>query len=278
MSVLQIEQVRQILEDALADHDILVQVNQFRDQLNIVLNKPPGTVANYLGLLEIIKARLQSLNLKGISTLKVIGRIQGSSHSEWQQVLVLYAKVDLPILRSPASQLAGKSLPRAIPVLHPINPIKLLSRTGSTVSQSVLPQTRRSHRIRNLAIASVVTLGAIYSLSLIGQQTSRLINHWLAGDRAHPLSFLAAPAPAVDYFNWVIEGDQSYIVGVLKNHSAQRFSQTQVHFDLFNDNGDRVGQISVQVKNLQPFETWKFKQATAPFEATRVQLQQVIAH
>jgi hypothetical protein len=274
MSVLQIEQVCQILEDALADHNILVQVNQFRDQLNIVLNKPPGTIANYLGLLEIIKARLQSLNLQGISTLKVIGRIQGSSHSEWQHALALYSGVEQPLLRSRAYQLAGKSLPNVMPVL---NPIKLLTRTSS-VSNTVRSQARHSQRIRNLAIAGVVTLGTIYSLSLIGQQTGRFINYWIAGDRTHPLSFLAAPAPAVDDFNWVIEGDQSYIVGVLKNHSAQQFSHVQVHFGLFNDKGDRVGQISVRVENLQPFEAWKFRQSTAPFVATRVQLEQVIAH
>jgi hypothetical protein len=274
MSVLQIEQVCQILEDALADHDILVQVNQFRDQLNIVLNKPPGTIANYLGLLEIIKARLQSLNLKGISTLKVIGRIQGSSHSEWQQVLALYSRVEPPSQRTRAYQRAEISQPEAVAVL---NPIKLLTRTRSTCPESVLPQTRRSQRIRNLAIAGVVALGAIYSLNVIGQYTSKLISGLIAGDPTHPLSFLSMPSPTVDDFSWVIEGDQSYIVGVLKNRSTRRFGGVQINFGLFNDRGDRVGQISVQVENLQPFETWKFKQSTASSVATRVQLLQVIA-
>jgi hypothetical protein len=123
----------------------------------------------------------------------------------------LYSRVEPPSQRTRAYQRAEISQPEAVAVL---NPIKLLTRTRSTCPESVLPQTRRSQRIRNLAIAGVVALGAIYSLNVIGQYTSKLISGLIAGDPTHPLSFLSMPSPTVDDFSWVIEGDQSYIVGV----------------------------------------------------------------
>lgn len=48
MGLLQVEQIREILQDVLSEHAVVVQVNQFRNQLNIVLNKPPAPLPTIL--------------------------------------------------------------------------------------------------------------------------------------------------------------------------------------------------------------------------------------
>lgn len=89
MGLLQVEQIREILQDVLSEHAVVVQVNQFRNQLNIVLNKSPGTVAHYSALVHLLKSRLGQFHLDDIARIKIIGRIQGSPKPDWEEVIDL---------------------------------------------------------------------------------------------------------------------------------------------------------------------------------------------
>jgi|GEM_PF-7010368 len=89
MGLLQVEHIRETLQDALSEHAVTVQVNQFRNQLNIILNKPPGTIAHYAALVDLLKSRLGQFHLEGIDRIKIIGRIQGSPKSDWEEVIDL---------------------------------------------------------------------------------------------------------------------------------------------------------------------------------------------
>ncbi|WP_448527825.1 FxLYD domain-containing protein [Parathermosynechococcus lividus] len=89
MGLLQVEQIRETLQEVLSEHSVIVQVNQFRNQLNIILNKPPGTIAHYAALVDLLKSRLGQFHLDDIDRIKIIGRIQGSPKSDWEEVIDL---------------------------------------------------------------------------------------------------------------------------------------------------------------------------------------------
>lgn len=101
MGLLQVEQIRETLQDLLSEHAVVVQVNQFRNQLNIVLNKPPGTVAHYSALVNLLKSRLGQFHLDDIARIKIIGRIQGSPKPDWEEVIDL--RPPNPALAAPVS-------------------------------------------------------------------------------------------------------------------------------------------------------------------------------
>ncbi len=225
MGLLQVEQIRETLQDALSEHVVIVQVNQFRNQLNIILNKPPGTIAHYAGLVDLLKSRLGQFPLDDVARIKIIGRIQGSPKSDWEEIIDL----------------------------RPLTPV---------VTQPVYA----SSAPWMVAIAAgTVSLLVIFSYHM-GQ--------WQQQQRMQPLisGMASRQTVALADYKWHIEGGASFLVGVLKNYSEDRFRLVQADFELFDKGGQRVGQVSVQVYGLGPEETWHFREPVGNLQAVRARL------
>ncbi|WP_164920759.1 FxLYD domain-containing protein [Thermosynechococcus vestitus] len=73
-------------------------------------------------------------------------------------------------------------------------------------------------------------------------------------------------------FKWHIEGGTGFIVGVLKNYSKGYFRLVQADFELFDQGGQQVGTVAVQVYGLGPEETWQFRELIANHQAVRARL------
>lgn len=227
MSILQVEQIRQTLQDALADHAVIVQVNQFRNQLNVIINKPPGTVAQYSALLDVMRSRLTQVELHGIARIKVIGRIQSSPKPDWEEV------IDLCREPSPVEAAPSPRWPWAI-------------------------------------AATLCSFLVVFSYHL-GQWSHRQ----LTVERAMHLP-PQDTISLIDY-QWQLEAGVPYVIGVVKNHSPNLYKMVQVDFELYDDDGQRIGQIAVQVYQMQPQEAWQFREAISNPLASRVRLLKIQA-
>ncbi|BAY52166.1 hypothetical protein NIES2134_102310 [Thermostichus vulcanus NIES-2134] len=225
MGLLQVEEIREALQDVLSEHALVVQVNQFRNQLNIILNKPPGTVAYYSALADLLKSRLGQFHLDDIDRIKIIGRIQGSPKPDWEEVIDL---------RPPNPALAAPVYASSAPWVVAI-------------------------------AAGFVSLLVIFSYHL-GQ--------WQQQQRLQPLieGCFGQKGVVMTDFKWHIEGGTGFIVGVLKNYSKGYFRLVQADFELFDQGGQQVGTVAVQVYGLGPEETWQFREPIANHQAVRARL------
>lgn len=75
-------------------------------------------------------------------------------------------------------------------------------------------------------------------------------------------------------FTW--DGNR-YLVGVLKNNTAKRFSTVHLEFNLYDKKGNQVGNTSASVSNLEPHGTWKFEAIVLEDRAREAKLANVIA-
>jgi hypothetical protein len=91
-----------------------------------------------------------------------------------------------------------------------------------------------------------------------------------------PTSQTKSALTVVD-FDWKIGpyGDK-YIVGTVKNNSGRQYSYVQVEFNLYDESGAQVGSTFANVRNLEPYGTWKFEAIVFEEKATRAKLKGVI--
>lgn len=104
----EVDEVRRFLEPALAQYNVKLQVSQAKNQLNIVVNRSTESLVDYLELttnieneLEVIK--LKGLKFNGVDRFKFIGRVAGSTQSEWQKILYSDNEVSSSFRQSPNS-------------------------------------------------------------------------------------------------------------------------------------------------------------------------------
>ncbi len=88
-------EIQQALQDAIAPYNVIIQVNQSKHKLNIVINRTPDHTVYYPHLSEIITTRLTDLQLNKIVAVKLLGRVNNSRAPEWQQVLKIDPKIKL---------------------------------------------------------------------------------------------------------------------------------------------------------------------------------------
>ena len=79
------EEIQKILHDELRIHKVKIQVNETKEQLTIVLNRPADAKVDYSALTENIVTKLNACKLE-VSKYKILGRVEQNTKPEWQQV------------------------------------------------------------------------------------------------------------------------------------------------------------------------------------------------
>lgn len=107
--------IQQALQEAIAPYNVIIQVNQAKHKLNIVINRTPDNPVYYPHLAQIITTRLTDLQLNKIAAVKLLGRVNNSRAPEWQQVLQIDPKIKLrnKIIRLHHNKLAKRIAPLA---------------------------------------------------------------------------------------------------------------------------------------------------------------------
>ena len=80
-------EIRRELQKVLANELVKVQVSRVKKTLTIVISINPGKQANYPQILRTISAKLTDLRLQNIDKVKILGKLQGKTVPEWQQIL-----------------------------------------------------------------------------------------------------------------------------------------------------------------------------------------------
>ncbi|MGL5059514.1 MAG: protein kinase domain-containing protein [Microcoleus sp.] len=88
-------EIQQALQDAIAPFNVTIQVNQAKQQLNIVINRTADNPVYYPHLSQIISTRLTDLQLNKVAAIKLLGRVNNSRVPEWKQVLQIDPKIQL---------------------------------------------------------------------------------------------------------------------------------------------------------------------------------------
>lgn len=87
----EVDEIQKLLQSALTEYNVLVQVNQTGKQLTIVVNRAINTLVEYTKLAEVVVneiniASSNELSFNGIRQVKLIGRILRTSKPEWQKI------------------------------------------------------------------------------------------------------------------------------------------------------------------------------------------------
>ncbi len=80
-------EIRRELQEVLALESVKVQVSRVKKTLTIVISRKSDKKVNYAQILKIISAKLTDLKLSNIDKVKLLGKAQGKTVPEWQQVL-----------------------------------------------------------------------------------------------------------------------------------------------------------------------------------------------
>ena len=80
-------EIRQQLQSVLAAESIKVQVSRLKKKLTIVMSRDANNQVNYSQISKIIAAKLTDLRLNNIDRVKLLGKLQGKTVPEWQQIL-----------------------------------------------------------------------------------------------------------------------------------------------------------------------------------------------
>ncbi|NES77124.1 MULTISPECIES: serine/threonine-protein kinase [unclassified Okeania] len=80
-------EIRRELQEVLATESVKVQVSRVKKTLTVVISRNSGKKANYAQILRTISGKLTDLRLQNIDKVKLLGKLQGKTVPEWQQVL-----------------------------------------------------------------------------------------------------------------------------------------------------------------------------------------------
>ena len=78
------QDLQSILSACISDENLRLQVNQTGSHLSVVINRLNDTTVNYEDIAETLVAKLRSLNLSNVNTVKLYGRPSNSKQVEWQ--------------------------------------------------------------------------------------------------------------------------------------------------------------------------------------------------
>ena len=108
-------EIQEALQSAIAPYNVIIQVNQAKHKLNIVINRTPDNPVYYPHLAQIITTRLTDLQLNKVAAVKLFGRVNNSRVPEWKEVLQIDPKIQLrnKLVRLQHSELVKKIAPVA---------------------------------------------------------------------------------------------------------------------------------------------------------------------
>lgn len=85
MMATSIQEVQSILSSCLANKNLALQVNQTGNQLSVMINRSVNQSAiDYESVAQTLLAKLRSLNLPNVTTVKLYGRAANTKQGEWQ--------------------------------------------------------------------------------------------------------------------------------------------------------------------------------------------------
>lgn len=144
------------LGDCLTDESLHLQVKQVGTQLSIVINRPNHkTDVSYQDVAETLMAKLRSLNLPDINSVKLYGRPVNTKQIEWQTSQPLTSEASNPNI----------SKPMVPTVTNSVSPQKI-----KTKFQTYLEQF--SHYSNVISAASLIGLLLLLGFNtLAGQKT-----------------------------------------------------------------------------------------------------------
>jgi len=79
------EDYREVLQYELRSYNVTLQLNEAKEQLTVVVNRPADKEINYDELADVIFVKFQTWDAP-YEKLKIIGRIEKQAKPEWQQV------------------------------------------------------------------------------------------------------------------------------------------------------------------------------------------------
>ena len=79
------EQIQEILQYELRIHPVKIQVNETKDQLTVVINRPQDVDVDYSALTETILTKLNSWELE-VARYRILGRVEKQTKPDWQQL------------------------------------------------------------------------------------------------------------------------------------------------------------------------------------------------
>ena len=101
MMATSVQEVQSILSSCLANKNLALQVNQTGNQLSVMINRSVNQSAiDYESVAETLMAKLRSLNLPNVSTVKLYGRAANTKQVEWQTSHPLITETAKPSVSS----------------------------------------------------------------------------------------------------------------------------------------------------------------------------------
>jgi serine/threonine protein kinase len=79
-------EIQQILQAAVQDYPVSLQVTQSKRQLTVTVNRSPAEKVNYVRVSRLLESALQGQNLSGIHLVKIFGRVKNQYKPEWHRV------------------------------------------------------------------------------------------------------------------------------------------------------------------------------------------------
>ena len=96
-----VQEVQSILSSCLANKNLALQVNQTGNQLSVMINRSVNQSAiDYESVAETLMAKLRSLNLPNVNTVKLYGRAANTKQVEWQTSHPLITETAKPSVSS----------------------------------------------------------------------------------------------------------------------------------------------------------------------------------
>ncbi|MGB3511266.1 MAG: serine/threonine-protein kinase [Microcoleaceae cyanobacterium] len=80
-------EIRREIQAVLAAESVKIQVSRIKNKLTIVISRDAENKVNYNRISQLIAAKLTDLRLQNIDRVKLLGKVQGKTVPEWQQIL-----------------------------------------------------------------------------------------------------------------------------------------------------------------------------------------------
>lgn len=82
------EQIQEILQYELRIHQVKIQVNETKEQLTVVINRPPDADLDYSVLTQNIVTKLNNWKLE-VPKYKILGRVEKQTKQSGKKYLII---------------------------------------------------------------------------------------------------------------------------------------------------------------------------------------------
>ena len=79
-------------------------------------------------------------------------------------------------------------------------------------------------------------------------------------------------------WNWKNEEYSTYLVGTVRNNTAEELSYVSVEFNLYDKQDNQIGTASDVISGIDPYGTWRFKALVTEEDAHSARLKELNAH